>query len=152
MNNSNTHGIEQALQSVAQALRTNGIGSYYQSYMPAGFGTAASSTWQDTGLEITLPSAGIYLLTFSVRASLTAGQWVVVKGYNSTAGADVSPSTTTIISVAAGSEQQSTSKSQVIVVAAPSVIKLQAKPGGAYAVTIASDVNGYITMDAVRIG
>ncbi|MFF4146881.1 hypothetical protein ACFY0A_37400 [Streptomyces sp. NPDC001698] len=53
----------------------------------------AANTWADTGLEVLLPSAGLYQLDVTVRASLTidspANVWVLSRVWDVTAGSVV---------------------------------------------------------------
>ncbi len=53
-------------------------------------------TWDDTGLSVTLPSSGTYLVWYQARTSLNisagAGAVIVTKMYNATSGADVANS------------------------------------------------------------
>lgn len=62
---------------------------------------ATTGTYQDTGVAVTLPSAGTYLLFLTARALVgyTAGTfgYVYAKLYNSTAAADVSGSNFTAV-------------------------------------------------------
>lgn len=66
---------------------------YGESVLPSNFSvTAANNTYQNTGLTITLPSAGTYELMADVRCDVytTSGTgWMSVKLVDSTAGTDI---------------------------------------------------------------
>ncbi|MFF4179720.1 hypothetical protein [Streptomyces sp. NPDC001750] len=53
----------------------------------------ASGTWTNTGLELTLPAAGVYHLDASVRGALTGSSvvntWIMARFWDVTAGAIV---------------------------------------------------------------
>lgn len=89
-----------------QVAVSGGAGStsvYGENVLSATFSiTAANGTFQDTGLSLTLPSAGTYLLSFDCRIDLNASAgvpgWGNAKLFDATAGADV-PSTARMCSI-----------------------------------------------------
>lgn len=61
------------------------------------YSVTTSNVWEDTGLSITLPNAGTYIINGTARGSInnnTPGSYMAVKLYNSTDGADVANSET----------------------------------------------------------
>ena len=125
--------------------------------------TGTAGTYQDTGLSVTLPSAGTYKITADVRAELkgNAGAlwWIHCKFYNSTDAADVTDSERMIvlISTTAVDLQNTAPMSKIVTVAASKVIKLYAARNGtgspSWTVSnIASDTNGKTEMMCVKIG
>lgn len=103
-----------------------------QSVLSADFNiTGATTVFQDTGLSVTLPEAGTYLLLANVRARCqgNAGTlWAIeAKLYNSTDAADVANSIRRCIYTAATAQLQTTTPISVLVtVAATKTIKLYA--------------------------
>lgn len=112
--------------------------------------TSASLTYQDTGLSITLPSAGTYIIHADVRAQLAttvAGVSIAAKFYNSTDGADVANTETLIFyfeetNVTRGATGHITSPP--VTVTASKTIKLYVERNGSgwTSSLIRSDVNG----------
>ena len=117
--------------------------------------TGSSGTYQDTGLSITLPAAGTYLITANVRGNLAlatgANGFASVKLYNSTDAADVTSSERLIIyTVTTATNFQMTCPiTAIVTVNASKVIKLYAKRQSAGTWTtsnIESDANGRTTL------
>ncbi|MFZ5856792.1 MAG: hypothetical protein ACOYZ6_08175 [Chloroflexota bacterium] len=92
--------------------------------------SGAAGVYQDTGLSITLPSAGTYLINANVRSDLTGNAgtswWINAKLYNSTDSADVANSERMVVLTnTTGANQQLTAPITVFVtVAASKTIKL----------------------------
>ncbi len=98
--------------------------------------TGASGTYEDTGLSITLPSAGTYKITCDARAAIqgSAGSfwWVLIKLYNSTDAADIANSERIpVYTNVTGTQFQNTcSINKIVTVGASKVIKLYAARSG----------------------
>jgi len=122
--------------------------------------TASDGTYADTGLSITLPSAGTYLITGTVRGAIqgtTANAFIVAKLYNSTDSADISNSETLVIFQATANTlaQNSVAMTALVTVAASKTIKLYAfrSGGGTYAFShISSNSNGRTRLQYEKIG
>lgn len=124
--------------------------------------TGTAGTFQDTGLSVALPGAGTYVVTASVRASVTGNAgtawWLVGKLYNSTDAADVANSErllpfapTTLIRV-----QNTTLIVAIVPVTAAKTIKLYAARNGTGSPSwnlssIYSDSSGRTTLSYVEI-
>lgn len=122
--------------------------------------TGASGVYQDTGLSISLPAAGTYLIAADVRTSInmSAGTvgYVVSKFHNSTDAADVANSETILNDVrATGVISQRTSPMHVLVtVTAVKTIKLYAARFAATtwtASSVASDADGRTRMSYLKL-
>lgn len=123
-----------------------------------------AGTYQDTGLSVSLPSAGIYVLLADVRGDLSfspgvGNAWISCKLFDSTAGADVANSERMVIfeAVATTETQVTASLSWVHTVAVPSTIKLYAKRDGPGGVTflfsnIRSDAEGRTVLNYLKTG
>lgn len=123
---------------------------------------AAAGTYADTGLSVTLPAAGTYLITADVRATMLpntgTGWYIVAKLYNSTDAADVTNSERMVARENAAVLLDVSSTINVIVtVTASKVIKLYAKRDGSGTPTfttsdISSDGSGRTAMMFTKIG
>ncbi len=124
------------------------------------YSISASGAWEDTGLSVTLPSAGTYALDASVRAGVQnngAGTFISVKLYNSTDAADVANSEgLAVYSNAANlAFANQISLTGLITVAASKVIKLYAfrVNSGTYTISnIDSDSNGRTRLRYIKVG
>lgn len=121
---------------------------------------AANGTYQDTGLSVSLPSAGTYLIHLHARGEVlfSAGTlgYITVKLYNSTDAADVANSETVITTqyVTNVTRQEATSASKIVTVAAAKTIKLYAKRDSATTWTsssIRTSSDGRTRMSYVRL-
>jgi hypothetical protein len=123
--------------------------------------TGSSGAWSYTGLSITLPSAGTYIIFLNARCSLlmSAGgsAWLSAKLYNDTDGADV-PNSEQMVGLTnqTGAWLQSTSSAAVVItVAASKTIKLYAKrDGSGPTFTISElpvDANGRTRMSYLKV-
>jgi len=132
------------------------------SFLASGFSlTAALGTYQDTGLSITLPSAGTYRISAIVRGTIdgNAGTawWITSKFYNSTDAANVSNSETLVVLSASNLFLSiSTTMEVIITVTASKTIKLYAFRNGVGGATfttsaISSDVDGRTSMSYEQI-
>ncbi len=107
--------------------------------------TSAAGTYQDTGLSVTLPSAGTYLVLAKVRGQFTPSTgtswWIGYKLFNSTDSADVTNSEALIVYTANGSavvNLGTITTAHKITVAASKTIKLYAKKDGTATPTFTS--------------
>lgn len=119
--------------------------------------TGASGVFQDTGISLTLPSAGTYAIDGSIRAYIQgdAGCYVIAKLYNSTDGADVADTEVLCIyEVSTNIGQNSVSMVALVTVAASKVIKLYASRTGTGFVLsgISNDVAGRTRLRYTKIG
>jgi hypothetical protein len=119
--------------------------------------TGTAGTYQDTGLSVTLPSAGSYRITANVRGVLqgNAGTlwWITAKLYNSTDAADVTDSERIVtLTGTTGLNLQNTAPIVTrVTVAASKTIKLYAFRNGDGSPSwtqsnIGSDANGRTTL------
>ena len=95
-----TDGIkfpDATLQTTASTSNINGSAATSTSFTI----TASNGTYQDSGLSVTLPSAGTYMLRANVRSAISnsggALNYIVGKLYNATDGADVANSQTMLL-------------------------------------------------------
>ena len=125
--------------------------------------TGTAGTFQDTGLSLSLPSAGTYRITADVRGRLTGNAgtawWLTAKLYNSTDAADVADSERLIVLTAttAMQLQMTCPISKVVTVAAAKTIKLYAARDGTgtpswTASSIESNTAGRTAMSYEKIG
>lgn len=132
-----------------------------QSVLGATFSiTGATGVFQDTGLSVTLPSAGTYLVQADVRfvMSFSAGAnlFLVAKFFNSTDAADVANSERLLnySDVVTSLRQGTAPVTAVIVVAASKVIKLYAARvfgGTVVASDIASNADGRTRLSYLKV-
>lgn len=122
--------------------------------------TISSSSFSDTGLSVTLPSAGTYFLYANVRGSLAISGGgaadLAIEFYNSTDSAAVTNSETQLLlTVVTGQVMQGTAPMTcIITVAASKTIKLYAKRNSGPTFTassIESDASGRTRMGYVKL-
>ena len=128
---------------------------------------SASGVWVDTGVSVSLPTAGLYELDATVRAVLSAAAgtntWVRAHLYDVTAGADVPNSEVLvhqlITTVGTGPMDGGSDSAPILVpyaVTGPSVIRLEAARhnsfGASTVATVASGPAGRTTLRWRRIG
>jgi hypothetical protein len=95
-----------------------------------------TTSFADTGVSVTLPSAGTYLVTATVQAIVSDpsanGSHVEVKLRNTTAGADVGPGGYTVVlsPVAVNPNRATAGITERVVAAGAHTISLQARHGG----------------------
>jgi len=129
-----------------------------ESVLSAAYAITADTTWQDTGLSITLPAAGTYLIGGNVRGfgSVSATlNHISTKLYNATDAADITNSERDVIfaSTTGASYISNISYSMIVTVNASKIIKLYAYRAAATwtASQISSDVSGRTNLTYVRI-
>lgn len=119
-----------------------------------------NGAYEDTGLAITLPDAGTYLVWYTARTNIsavtTAGAYILVELYNSTDGGALANSEEigAYASVAATSYYSVPHMLTSVSVAASKVIKLYAKtvaPVSTSIRTINSDTNGRTNIGYLKI-
>lgn len=119
-------------------------------------GVIASSTFASTNLQLTLPSAGVWVVNVSVRCSTgIANSWLELRLYNSTTGVDADSilgHSDFISGLTSEPNLQPTSSKQIICITttANNIIQLQARKGSGD-MTVVSDDNGRTGMVAFRI-
>lgn len=119
-----------------------------------------NGAYEDTGLSVTLPSSGTFLVWYQARSNInattTAGAYILTEMYNSTDAADVA-NTEQIGgygSTVGASYYQTSFVQKIITVVASKTIKLYAKvvaPATTSIKTINSDANGRSRMGYVQI-
>ena len=120
---------------------------------------AATGVFQDVGLSVTLPSAGTYLITATVRSSVNAsagvGAFVIGKLYNNTDAADITNSERILAQNATLTvlNQITSIISEVVTVAASKTIKVYCAKvfSGTATGEIGSDTNGRSRISYVKI-
>jgi len=122
--------------------------------------TGSAGVYQDTGLSVTLPSAGTYLLMANIRADLKIASgsfgFIEAKLFNSTDGADV-PDSETMVNYSEDSSKQYLSAASIIVVitvTAAKTIKLYAQrnfTGSLTTATINNDANGRTRLSYLKV-
>jgi hypothetical protein len=150
--------------SVYQARRDHVHATTYGSAMlPSTFTiTGTSGTFQDTGLAITLPSAGTYKITGNARTQLIGNAgvswWIILKLYNSTDAADVADSERMGAITGSTSRIGGTTPIDIIItVAASKTIKLYAARAGSAGCSwnesyVSTDSIGRTTLMYEKIG
>jgi len=123
--------------------------------LPATFVTAASNTWQDSGLKVTLPVAGTWLIFANARiANSGSSEFGVVRLYNQTTAAVVADGDRIgNLAGPAGDLQTDTLIAHIVTTASVNnIIRLEIQPGGAYTLSVYSDNYGKSRILAIRIG
>lgn len=127
--------------------------TYTSATLSASWTSAASATWQDTGFDVTLATAGTWVLMYNVRVSSPANlnDFGVIRLYNETTAAVVTDSHR--ISVyPTGASQVTIPLSEIIeTTTANNVIRLEFNPMVARAGGIIKDTNGVTKVIAWRI-
>lgn len=122
---------------------------------------APNATWQDTGLSVTLPSAGTYLINARARANInnnSAGSQIYVRLFNVTSAAAIANTETSVIvqRTASASEFDGCSLQTVVTVSASATIRLEAQRSnfGTYTVSdiVTNSTNGRTVLGFVRVG
>lgn len=119
----------------------------------------SSGTFENIGLNVSLPSAGTYLLTAEVRtqiSSATAGAYIVGKFYNATAASYVASSETMLVQLTAGLTAQTgqAHMSAIVTVSGASTLRVDASRNGAILYTttdVNSDSNGYTSIRYIKL-
>lgn len=128
---------------------------FVEATLAASFSSTAANTWQDTGFNITLPTAGTWLVMTDIRSDLpaTSGSFVAFRYYNTTAAAAVANSERlgALNNAASGLQNSMPLTMRITTAAANTVIRLDIQPGGAYICKVDSDSNGRSHMMAFRI-
>lgn len=125
--------------------------------------TASAGTFADTGLSVTLPSAGTYEITANVRGAMVGNAgtswWITAELYNSTDSAAVTDSERLVVltGTTALHLQNTCVITKIVTVAASKTIKLYACRNGTASPTftvsqISSDANGKTELIYKKIG
>jgi hypothetical protein len=140
------------------------VGAAGQSVLASNFTLTSTNTYQDTGLSVSLPTAGFYVINFNPRGVIQKGSaadgWIAVRLFNSTAGSAVAdsdrlvfykPSSDTTLT------QIHSAYSVQVYIAAPTTIRLDGSrnSGGSPTWTFASidsNSNGRTALSYQRIG
>jgi len=114
-----------------------------------------SATLIDSGLKVTLPAAGTWLLFCDLRSlSSSSGQYIRSRLYNQTTSTAITDSERLgSYNSAGGSEREvGSTVMRVVTTTTNNIIRLEIASGGAYTSTLESDTQGWSTILAVRIG
>lgn len=129
---------------------------YVEATLAANFNSAASNTWQDSGLNVTLATAGTWLVfgEFRTLSPSTASQFCATRYFNTTAAAAITNSERLGSFAPASASNRATVACIMKVTTATNnnVIRVDLQPGGAYVCSLESDNNGRTHMGAVRLG
>ncbi len=139
-----------------QALPTASSGT---STLGSAFALTSTDTYQDTGLSVSLPSSGTYLLTAQVKATLvstTGAPYATCRLFNVTAGAVVANSELLVAFGTATSTYyiNTATQSRTLTVGAASTIRLECarRQASAWSVSeISSDVDGRTAVTYVKL-
>jgi len=148
--------------SVAQASRDI-IRASGQSVLGSSYTITTNATYEDTGLSVTLPVAGTYIVAANIRASVqasggTAPYYIVSRLYDSTNAAYIADSERLVkLTSSTGQEQGQSAFNFIITCASSVVIKLYAKRDAGATPTwvgaqVFSDSAGYTTMNFNKVG
>jgi hypothetical protein len=140
------------------------VGAAGESVLASNFTLTTTNTFQDTGLSVSLPTAGLYDINFNPRGviqkSSAADGWIAVRLFNVTAGAAVANSDRLVLykpSADSTLTQIHSAYSVQVYVAAATTIRLDASrnSGGSPTWTFASidsNSNGRTALSYQRIG
>lgn len=119
------------------------------------FTSAANTNWQDTGLDITLGTAGTWILLYNLRSNClnVANSYATIRLYNETTAAAVTDSERLGIFANSVGVLQSTfaMEMQVTTTSANNVLRLEMKPNTANTYSLYSDTAGRSSVLAIRI-
>ena len=123
---------------ITSASSCSALGSAYT--------VSSSGSWSNTGLSVTLPSAGTYFVSYFADAAVTTSTagvgYLAFRLYNSSDGVVIANTYTVATSVyAAGSHRGCSSQGCLITVSASKAIRLEALRGSGPTYTV-SDVQG----------
>lgn len=130
--------------------------SYIQTNLSSHFTSTTTSSFQDTGLKLTLPTAGTWLLLSDLRSGTSAAtQYGLYRYYNQTTSTEYA-NTYRLSGYFAGSTvtslQVTLPMTEIITTTTTNnIIGVELKPQGAYAISLFSDTNGYSSMKAIKI-
>lgn len=160
-----THGAVTATSLTvtgATVLANGSIGSdeisldFAETTLGSAFTSAATNTWQDSGLNVSLPTKGTWVVVSDLRVELptTIGAFAAVRFFNTTGSAVITNSERLTALNPAASAMQNTIPltMRVVTTASPTVIRVDLQPGGAYVCKLNADTNGKSHMMAFRIG
>lgn len=131
--------------------------SYVSNTLPSTFTTTASATFQNSGLSVTLPTAGTWLIFSESRwvGVAVANTWAILRLYNATTSAEITDSRriTHFANDAAQYQLTVPLNMPVVTTSANNVIRLEIQPSGANAHTLYAEgsTNGTTRMFAIRI-
>lgn len=126
---------------------------FVNNVLAANFATSSTS-YVDSGVKVTLPAIGIWLLFAQVRGlTASAGQFGVMQLFNQTTGISL-PDTERLNSYGAGANERmnTTIVVPITTTTVNNILRVNFKSGGAYTNTIESDPNGKTQLLALRVG
>lgn len=115
---------------------------------------ATNTSLIDSGLKVTLPTAGTWLLFCDLRSlSSSSGQYMRSRLYNQTTSTAITDSERLgSYNSAGGSEREvGSTVIKIVTTTANNVIRLEIASGGVYTTTLESDTQGWSTILAIRI-
>lgn len=138
------------------AWRDEYAASNGSSTLASAYSITSTNSWQDTGLSVSLPAAGTYLILYNARAAVTASggtSYIVVRLYNTT---DAAAITDTERLTAFGNAAQATvSGSAIVTVAAGKTIRLDGRREGTASSWTTSEISsgaaGRTTLSYIRL-
>lgn len=143
-------------QSVKAYVDDNISSGATSAVLGSAFDMSGSTSFQDTLLDITLGSAGTWLVTYTVRADLehTSLHWGQARVYNETNTA-VETNSEFLLGLwsVSGRHQNTTSKTLMVTTSGSETLRLEVAPGatGYNRASIQSNTNGYTTVEAVKL-
>lgn len=127
--------------------------TYIRQVLASTFNSTASATWQDTGLKITLPSVGTYLIMCDLRLSngASANDYAIVRLYNQTTSTAIANSDRLSPYPTANLQNTIPLTDIVTTASVDNIVRVDLKPSPAHVAGLYSDTNGYSVMIAKRI-
>lgn len=131
-----------------------------QSVLGSSYTITADSTFENTGLSVSIPSAGTYLISFNVREQtlMTTGQgYIQLRLFDVTNSAAIANSDrmTYITTTLASNQQAESAYSAIITTAGAITLRLEAErnvlSGSWSSANITSDTAGYTTLSYVKL-
>lgn len=138
------------------AWRDEYAASNGSSTLASAYSITSTNAWQDTGLSVSLPAAGTYLILYNARAAVTASggtSYIVVRLYNTTDAAAITD--TERLTAFGNSAQATVSGSAIVTVAAGKTIRLDGRREGTASSWTTSEISsgaaGRTTLSYIRL-
>jgi len=138
------------------AWRDEYAASNGSSTLASAYSITSTNAWQDTGLSVSLPAAGTYLILYNARAAVAASggtSWIVVRLYNTTDAAAITD--TERLTAFGNSAQATVSGSAIVTVAAGKTIRLDGRREGTASSWTTSEISsgaaGRTTLSYIRL-
>jgi len=129
------------------------VGTVIRSVLPTTFTSTTSPSYQDTGLDVTLPEPGTYIIHCDLRiaTSSTASTYATVQLYNETTSTEVTDSHRISGYPTASNQTTITLTEVVTTTTADNVIRVNMKPSAAVTVILYNNSAGTSVMIAQRV-